>query len=171
MKKRQSKRSNTKHPDLTPELNLKTRSDLLDQDYIHKLSPDEKDWLNKFNSEYIGDNLDREKPKKNFHNTKKLIKDCGDRNNARNRDILTRAKASNQLTDYEELYEEPDSNDYENDIIEELDKKQIRESLDWLAEGLERDEVKLEKSLINESSKASELEHKTQDKPLKRKPS
>lgn len=153
MKKKRSRRSNTKHPDLTPELNLKTRSDLLDQDYLHKLNDKELDWLNKFNSEYISANLNRETPDNNLHQSPKLIKDCDDRNNSRNRDILTRAKASNQLMDYEELYEETDSNNYEDVIIEELDKKQIREAIDWLAESLERDEMKLEKSLISEENK------------------
>lgn len=152
MPKKRSRRSNSKYPGLIPELNLKTRSDLLDQDYLHKLNDKELHWMNQFNDEYVNDVVDRDNPENNLNS----IKDCDDRNNARNRDILTRAKASNQLMDYEELYEETDSNNYEDEIIEELDKQDIRESIDWLANNLERDEMKLEKTLINEQNNVSE---------------
>lgn len=149
-KKKKSQRSVEKHPDLNPRLNLKTRYDLYDQDYISKLSPAEIDWLNKFNREYISGTLDRENPKKNLHNNKELIKNCDDRNNSRNRDILTRAKASHQLDDYEELIEKTTSNNYEEEIIQELDKKDARAAIDWLAECLNKDEEKLEDKLISE---------------------
>lgn len=123
---------------------------MYDQDYIDKLSPKELDWLNKFNREYISGTLNREKPKKNLHNNRKLIKDCDDRNNSRNRDVLTRAKASHQLDDYEELLEETISNAYEDEIIHELDKKDARAAIEWLAEQLDKDEERLEDKLINE---------------------
>lgn len=131
-------------------MNLKTRYDLYDQDYINKLSPSERDWLNKFNKEYVSGTLDRENPNKNLHNSKELIKDCDDRNNSRNRDVLTRAKASHQLDDYEELIEKTTSNNYEEDIIQELDKKDARAAIEWLAEHLDKDEEKLESKLITE---------------------
>ena len=150
-KKKKSRRSQSEEPDLNPKLNLKRRYELYDQDYIHKLSPKERAWLNKFNREYITDTLDRDNPKKNLHKTKKLIKDCDDRNNARNRDVLTLAKASKQLTDFEELREETDKNNYEDYIIEELDKKDAREAVDWLADQLDKDEETLEANIINES--------------------
>lgn len=53
MKKKRNRRSEARFPALNPNLNLKTRSDLLDQDYIAKLSDKEKQWLNDFNTEYV----------------------------------------------------------------------------------------------------------------------
>jgi hypothetical protein len=149
-KKKSSKRSQNKRADLSPHLNLKTRYDLYDQDYLDKLSEKELDWLNKFNREYISGTVDRKKPRKNLHNTKKLIKDCDDRNNSRNRDVLTRAKAANHLADYNDLVEETAANDYEDVLIQELDKAEVRKAVDWLAESLNKDEERLEDRLINE---------------------
>src|SRR5271165_6149819 len=53
MKKKQSKRSQAPYPALDPKLNLKTRYELFDADYIDKLSEKEKQWLNDFNNEYL----------------------------------------------------------------------------------------------------------------------
>lgn len=149
-KKRKTRRENQNYPDLDPRFNLKSRMELIDQDYLDKLSKEELEWLNKFNKETISASFNQENPRKNLHKTKKLRKECYDRNNARNRDVLTRAKAANQLDDYEELVEKPESNDYEDRLIEELDKKEIREAIDYLAEALDKDGQKLEQQLINE---------------------
>jgi hypothetical protein len=65
--------------------------------------------------------------------------------------VLTRAKAAKLLIDYETLIEESDYNDYEEKLINELDKKQTREAIDWLAEQLDKDETVLENQLINET--------------------
>lgn len=97
------KRARTKYPALKPELNLKTRYELIDYDYVDKLTEDEKEWLNKFTEEYINASLDSVDLEKNFHNTEDLKKDCYRRNNARNRDILTRAKASNNYVSTDEM--------------------------------------------------------------------
>lgn len=72
-------------------------------------------------------------------------------NNSRNRDVLTRAKASRQLVDYEELIEHPIGNNYEDKLIEEMDKKDIRDSIDWLANELGKDEETLEAKIISET--------------------
>ena len=101
-------------------MNLKTRSDLIDYDYIDKLSDKDKEWLNKFTEEYVHDSLDRKNLRKNLHNTQKLKKDCDDRNNARNRCILTRSKAQGLLTDIDDLKRTLDR-DKEDDLVEELD--------------------------------------------------
>lgn len=101
-RKPKTRRSRTKYPALNPGLNLKTRTDLIDYDYVDKLSPSEKKWLNKFTEEYVGASLDTENPKKNLHNTKSLKKDCYDRNNARNRCILTLQKAQSKIEYTEE---------------------------------------------------------------------
>ena len=151
-KKTASRRENEKHPNLDPRFNLKTRSDLLDQDYLHKLNEKELDWLNKFNKEYINAALDNERPKKNLHKTKKLRKECYDRNNARNRDILTRAKASNQLA--YELHPESVLSETvsgsEDELIEAIDSKEVANAITWLSEEIDKDEKTLEKTLIQE---------------------
>lgn len=69
---------------------------MLDYDYLDKLSDDELAWLNKFTEEYVHASLDTERPRKNLHRTKGLRKECYDRNNARNRDVLTRQRAQNK---------------------------------------------------------------------------
>ena len=108
------------------------------------------DWLNKFNKEYTNASLDTKNPKKNLHKTKQLHKDCYDRNNSRNRDILTRAKASNQLIDYETLIEESTSNSIEDEIINKLDKDKVLKAVAWLADKIEKDEVDMEFDLIKD---------------------
>jgi len=117
--KKKNRRSAQKYPTLNPGYNLKHRAELLECDYADKLSEDEKAWLNKFNEEYVNDSLDRKKKKNNLHNTKKLIKDCDDRNNARRRDVLTWAKAN------KEDYTLKDTHSYsiEDKLIANLDKK------------------------------------------------
>lgn len=122
-RKKQSRRSKEKYPALKPELNLKTRYELIESDYIDKLSEKEKAWLNKFNEEYVNSSLNTKEPRKNLHRTKKLRKDCYDRNNSRNRDILTRAKASGTGIYLEDLKREDRlTSNPENKLIEELDQ-------------------------------------------------
>lgn len=94
------------NPNTNPAYNLKTRQDLLDQDYLHKLSPKEMAWLDKFNREYVGaGKLNKEE--KPLHKKKEQKKDCYDRNNSRNRCILTRQKAQGKLKTLEEIIEKP----------------------------------------------------------------
>ena len=100
-----TRRELSKYPALDPSLNLKSRTELLDYDYLHKLDEKELEWLNKFTEEYVNANIDTEKPRKNLHKNKSLIKDCYDRNNSRNRDVLTRQKASNKTVYLEEIME------------------------------------------------------------------
>lgn len=148
--KKETRRSKQAHPELDRRYSLKTRADLLDQDYLHKLDKSELEWLNKFNKEYVSGTLDREKPRKNLHKTKRLIKDCDDRNNSRNRDIMTREKAANRLTDYESLLDQPRHKNEEDVLIKELDKKEILEAIEWVAEENDKEVSSIEKSLIIE---------------------
>ena len=129
MRKKKNRRNSTKYPGLKPELALRTRYDLIDQDYTNEL-PDKKikhcsnpkgdckicnnpktafvnpkEWANKFNEEFVNDKLDRENLKNNLHNTQALKKDCDDRNNSRNRCILTQQKAAGRMVDYEKIKE------------------------------------------------------------------
>ena len=104
-RKKQTKRSRAKYPALKPELNLKTRYEEIADvaEYADTLPEDAKEWLNKFMNEYTNDVLDRKNLKKNLHNTKKLKQDCDARNNARNRDLYTRMKASGTTVYIEDL--------------------------------------------------------------------
>jgi hypothetical protein len=101
MAKKQSRRDKRKYAALDPQFNLKIRQELIDYDYVEKLSDEEKDWLNRFTEEYVGANLNHKG--KRLHKTKKLVKDCYDRNNARNRDILSRSVAGGKLEYIEDL--------------------------------------------------------------------
>lgn len=83
-------------------MNLKRRQELIDYDYVDKLSETEKDWLNKFTEEYVNASLNRENLKKNIHNTKKLKQDCDRRNYLRKNDIFVMAKVGNLLDNLEE---------------------------------------------------------------------
>lgn len=98
---KKNKRNSTKNPALVPKLNLKSRYELIDYDYIDKLNEEEKAWLNAFTEEYINANMNHDGEK--LHKTKKLKKDCYNRNNARNRCIWTKAKASGSGVDLESL--------------------------------------------------------------------
>ena len=123
MKKKQTKRSKAKYPGLKPELNLKTRHELIaDYDYLKKLNNKELEWLNKFTKEYVNAEIDNRKPRKNLHRTKALKKDCYDRNNARNRCIYTRSKASWNLKFFEDISEKNESLIKETIEIEIIDK-------------------------------------------------
>lgn len=51
--------------------NLKSRWDLIDHDYLDKLSPEEQEWLSKFNEEYISGSFEKTK-NGNFSRTKNL---------------------------------------------------------------------------------------------------
>lgn len=97
--------------------------------------------------------LDVKNPKKNLHKTKKLIKDCFDKNNSRNRDVLTRAKASNQLTDYELLAEETNNTNYEDYLIDNLDRQEAIDAIEWLASEINKDDQELEVTLVKDSEK------------------
>lgn len=94
-KRRKSRRSAERYPALRRDLNLRTRADLIDYDYLHKLSPQELDWLDRFTAEYVGADFRHEKK---LHKTQKARRDCYHRNNARNRCIFTTAKASGRLS-------------------------------------------------------------------------
>ena len=74
--------------------NLKIRQELIELDYVNKLSKEEKAWLNKFNLEYVSADFRHDKP---LHKTAKQRKSCEDANNARNRDSYSITKSNNML--------------------------------------------------------------------------
>lgn len=108
---KKTRRSKVKNAALVKKYNSKIRQEYLDQDYLDQLNPEELKWLNDFMAEYNNASVGKQKDKgKNnrFHKSKKLVKDCTDRNNARNRCIHGLAKAgyvldsvpSYELSDY-----------------------------------------------------------------------
>lgn len=88
-------REKVKFPALDKTYNLKSRQDLLDQDYIEKLNDEEKDFLNRFNEEFNNANFTH--AGKKLHKTQTLRKERYDANNARNRCRYTRAKSIGAL--------------------------------------------------------------------------
>ena len=116
-----NRRNKAKYPSLDPKLNLKTRQELVDYDYLNKLSPKELKFLDKFSREYIVASLDQDNPNKNMHNTKALSKDCYDMNNSRNRDILTRQKAMGRIQYLDDIIEK--TQNPEDFLITQMDMK------------------------------------------------
>lgn len=118
-----SRRSKSKYPALDPTLNLKTRYELIaDCDYLDKLSDKEKEWLNNFNEEYINANMNHKGKK--LHKSKKQKKDCYDRNNSRNRCLLTIKRATGMCTDLEEAkVENKTLENTEDFLIKVIDEK------------------------------------------------
>lgn len=128
MEKKKTKRSRIKYSALDPTVNLKTRYELIaDYDYLDKLSDEEKAWLNKFTKEYVNADLDTKKKGKNLHRTKELRKDCYDRNNARNRCVWTKCKASGNFASINEVPEKIVENEnYEDSLLTKLELKRRR---------------------------------------------
>lgn len=105
----------------------------MDYDYLKKLSPAEKKWLNDFTEEYVHGDFSKEQrihPKvtdvKKFKNGKvrkidKYKNESESRINSRNRCIQTISAASSTMHYIEELGERPINS--EDEMLEILDKK------------------------------------------------
>ena len=118
--KKRNRRSRSKYPALDPSLNLKTRYELIETDYLHLLTEKEKAWLNSFNEEYVNANFNHKGKK--IHKKREHRLESYGRNNSRNRDILTRAKAMNRAYDYNSIPEDQFvDNLSEEIIIEKID--------------------------------------------------
>jgi len=128
MAKKQTKRSREKYPNLKPELNLKTRFEQLSIDYLDKLNDSEKEWLNKFNGEYVGASFNKDN-RKNIQKSKAHRKDSYDRNNARNRCVLTRAKATGIVDYIEEIKPERFITEQEDELIYNIDTQRFLDEL------------------------------------------
>ena len=124
-KKRKTKRSKMKYPALDRNYNLKTRTDLIDYDYVSKLNDKEKEFLNAFTEEYINANLKHNGKK--LHKKKKEKKICYDNNNSRNRCEYTKAKAQNKLETMETFYKEKKRDlryeSFEDDVVDKIDNE------------------------------------------------
>ena len=99
MTKRKNKRNRKKYPAIDPSVNLKTRyEEIMDvASYFHTLPEDAKEYLHSFVEEYINARFNH--PGKKIYRRQEDKRKIYSRNNARNRDILTRAKASGNYVD------------------------------------------------------------------------
>ena len=136
---KKTKRSSSKYPALDPTLNLKSRYEQIDYDYIKKLSEKEKEFLNNFTEEYTNANFDHSG--KRIHKErlinryikcrKKTIKidaskkDSNDRNNSRNRDLLTKLKASSQAIYIEDMPTGVGGSNPEDTLITKMDSEKL----------------------------------------------
>lgn len=140
-----NQRSRTKYPALNPQFNLRSRTELLDYDYLSKLTDKELKYLNKFTEEFVNASVDVKKPWRNLHKSKKSMRECFNRNNARNRDVLTQQKAMGKHIYLDDIQDVGNLNNIESledrmdmqflNIIDELgnlliDDSQIVESSD-----------------------------------------
>jgi hypothetical protein len=87
--------SKTKYPGLDKSVNLKIRHELIDFDYLHKLSEKDKLWLSTFMREYVS--ADFRHLGKKLNKGKKVVKAIYDANNARNRDSFSVTKSNGML--------------------------------------------------------------------------
>lgn len=96
--KKKNKRSSFLYPAVEPRVNLKTRQEEIEdvKSYFHKLTPEEKEWMNAFMEEENNANFNHSGPKLNKSREDK--KRIYNKNNARNRCIFTREKAQDKLS-------------------------------------------------------------------------
>lgn len=82
--------------------NTRVRWELLDADYLNKLSIEELNYYAQFIDEYVGAAISKNRngtPRKgHLHKTAELAKSCYDANNRRNNDLFSVSKALNRMT-------------------------------------------------------------------------
>lgn len=104
-KKKKTSRQSLKYPALSPQHNLLTRFDEIEDvaSYAHTLNEKDREWLNSFIEEEVCANFNHKGPKLNDQNDPATRSRIYDRNNARNRCIYTREKAQSCLNYLEDL--------------------------------------------------------------------
>ena len=131
------KRANSAYPNLDPSLNPRIRhEEISDIDYLHKLDPHHKAYMNKFMGEFIGGTFEKcsahrdiKKVKNselcpdcdalNLHQGQELRNDCFDRNNHRESDSYTKSKSAHRLQSID--YTDDIEYNPEEDIITRID--------------------------------------------------
>lgn len=110
MQKKQAKKVKTRrnqldYPALSPEHNLKTRYEEIEDvaSYIHTLNAEEKAWLNSFMEEEVCANFDHKGIKLNDQSDPATRSRIYGRNNQRNRCIHTREAAQNQMGNVDDV--------------------------------------------------------------------
>ena len=122
--KRKKKRETKKYPALEKNLYSKIKQEYFDIDYVDQLNEKEKAWLNTFMDEHLNARMNHKGQK--LHESKEKQRDIFHRNNARNRDLLSLAKATGTLDpeeviSYAENNENKGINETEDAIIEYID--------------------------------------------------
>lgn len=123
-RKKRTRRNAKKYPALDKNVNLASRRELNDYDYLDKLNPEQLEFLNKFQEEFV--NATVAKDGSALHNTDELRKDVYDRNNARNRDIHIKAQITGSLLSLDDKIGHVQMNDTiidEDDIIDAIDER------------------------------------------------
>jgi hypothetical protein len=138
------------YPALRKKSNTRIRQQKYDQDYVDKLGPEDRAWLEKFMGEYASLVLDENGkviPEQNLHQTEEHKKDIYDSNNARNRDMLSLINAQSgkvkgkagkvKVIDYEtykwqveEEYSANNPNSIEDAYINYIDYTASKKKLD-----------------------------------------
>jgi hypothetical protein len=108
-KQTRKKRDLDKYPALNPRLNARTRFEVLDMDYLKKLSDEELKFMNQFMAEYVSGSFKKddngEYSKDNLHKTDEERRECYTRNNVRNRCGLTVSNATGQTYRADDILE------------------------------------------------------------------
>lgn len=106
-KKKTTRRDSYQYPAVENSQNLKSRQDDINdvQSYFGSLAESDKEWMNKFMSEYNNAEGVGAEDTEALHNTEELRKACRDRNNARNRCLYTQEKAQDKLRFMERIEE------------------------------------------------------------------
>lgn len=105
VKKVKTRRNQLEYPALSPEHNLKTRYEEIEDvaSYAHTLNAEEKAWLNSFVEEEICANFDHKGIKLNDQNDPVTRSRIYGRNNQRNRCIMTRENAQNLMENVDDI--------------------------------------------------------------------
>lgn len=124
---KQKKISLRDYPRLNKAKTTRARKDLIDYDYLSKLSKSELEFLNKFSDEFYCANFKGE----TLH-PKELQKDCESRNNGRNNDLLTVKEITgginfvNYGAELDELLEQTKDNAIGRDeLLEEIENSDL----------------------------------------------
>jgi len=120
--KKISRRSRAKNPALEPKFTLKSRLELLDYDYLDKLSEKDLAWLNKFTDEELGASFS-DNNKENLNKTDEEKRIIYTRNNKRNNDVMTHKKTRKMLDYVSDKELERIEVDVEDTLISIIDLK------------------------------------------------
>lgn len=123
-KQKKKKRDLDKYPALNPRLNAKTRQEVLDMDYLKKLSDAELKFMNQFMAEYVSGAFKKDEngeySSDNFHKNAEERRECYTRNNARTRCGLTVSNATGQTYRSDDINSFVDSLTDVDGVMEEV---------------------------------------------------
>lgn len=92
-KKKKRKGNKERWPSLNVKRQVSNRREYIDYDYLDKLSPEEKDWLNQFTKEYHIASFNKDESKRLIKDTREIYRN----NNSRNKCMLSMAKSTGLL--------------------------------------------------------------------------